>query len=200
MTDRAWSLHLLTADVEGVAAALAELAAAEGLEPTTDAGTTPKPGCARFLLCGPRGRWVSVYMEQAWPLAGAVIVTTPQDIALLDARKGIEMFRKVDVPVLGVIENMAVHICSECGHREHIFGEHGGDRIAKDYGVPLLASLPLTLSIREQTDAGTPTVATEPDSAITQMYLEAAAAVRDALTVQGDSVVKQFPEIKISDD
>ncbi|MCB1689713.1 MAG: iron-sulfur cluster carrier protein ApbC [Halioglobus sp.] len=143
---------------------------------------------------------IQLTLSQKAKVSGAVIVTTPQDIALLDARKGIEMFRKVDVPVLGVIENMAVHICSECGHREHIFGEHGGDRIAKDYGVPLLASLPLTLSIREQTDAGTPTVATEPDSAITQMYLEAAAAVRDALTVQGDSVVKQFPEIKISDD
>ncbi len=143
---------------------------------------------------------IQLTLSQKAKVSGAVIVTTPQDIALLDARKGIEMFRKVDVPVLGVIENMAVHICSECGHREHIFGEHGGEQIARDYGVPLLASLPLLLSIREQTDAGTPAVVAEPDSAVTQLYMEAAAAVSEALAGQGDSVVKQFPEIKISDD
>ncbi|CAA0124039.1 Iron-sulfur cluster carrier protein [Halioglobus japonicus] len=143
---------------------------------------------------------IQLTLSQKAKVSGAVIVTTPQDIALLDARKGIEMFRKVDVPVLGVIENMAVHICSECGHSEHIFGEHGGDRIAADYGVPLLASLPLKLSIREQTDAGTPAVVSEPDSDVTRIYLDAAVAVIGALTAQGDSVVKQFPEIKISDD
>ena len=143
---------------------------------------------------------IQLTLSQKAKVSGAVIVTTPQDIALLDARKGIEMFRKVDVPVLGVIENMAVHICSECGHREHIFGEHGGDRIAKDYGVPLLASLPLMLSIREQTDAGTPPVVAEPDSEVARIYREAAAAVRDALGAKGDGVVKQFPEITISDD
>ena len=128
------------------------------------------------------------------------IVLHPQDIALLDARKGIEMFRKVDVPVLGIIENMAVHVCSQCGHHEHIFGEHGGDRIASDYGVPLLASLPLQLSIRVQSDAGRPAVIAEPDSDVTKCYLKAATAVRQALAGQGDSVVRQFPEIKISDD
>ena len=143
---------------------------------------------------------IQLTLSQKAKVAGAVIVTTPQDIALLDARKGIEMFRKVDVPVLGIIENMAVHICSECGHREHIFGEHGGDRISKDYGVPLLASLPLLLSIREQSDAGRPAVVADPDSAVTRLYMAAAVAVRDALSAQGDSVVKQFPEIKISDD
>jgi ATP-binding protein involved in chromosome partitioning len=143
---------------------------------------------------------IQLTLSQKAKVSGAVIVTTPQDIALLDARKGIEMFRKVDVPVLGVIENMAVHICSQCGHHEHIFGEHGGDRIAKDYGVPLLASLPLLLSIREQTDAGTPCVIAEPESAVAKLYMQAAAAVREALNGQGDSVVKQFPEIKISDD
>jgi ATP-binding protein involved in chromosome partitioning len=143
---------------------------------------------------------IQLTLSQKAKVAGAVIVTTPQDIALLDARKGIEMFRKVDVPVLGVIENMAVHVCSACGHREHIFGEHGGERIAKDYGVPLLASLPLALSIREQTDAGRPTVIAEPDSAISQLYREAAAAVRNALGAQEQSNVRQFPEIKISDD
>jgi ATP-binding protein involved in chromosome partitioning len=143
---------------------------------------------------------IQLTLSQKAKVSGAVIVTTPQDIALLDARKGIEMFRKVDVPVLGIIENMAVHICSECGHREHIFGEHGGERIARDYGVPLLASLPLTLSIREQTDAGRPTVIAEPDSAEAKLYLAAAAAVQRALTGRRDSGVRQFPEIKISDD
>ena len=139
-------------------------------------------------------------LSQKARVAGAVIVTTPQDIALLDAQKGVEMFRKVDVPVLGVIENMSVHICSSCGHREHVFGEHGGERMARDYGVPLLASLPLALSIREQTDAGNPTVIAEPDSEISKVYHEAAGAVWGALTQDDTGAVRQFPEIKISDD
>ena len=143
---------------------------------------------------------IQLTLSQKAKVAGAIIVTTPQDIALLDARKGIEMFRKVDVPVLGVIENMSVHICSECGHHEHIFGQQGGDRISKDYDVPLLASLPLTLSIREQTDAGRPTVVAAPQSAEAKLYLDAAAAVREALAAQEDNGVRQFPEIKISDD
>jgi ATP-binding protein involved in chromosome partitioning len=143
---------------------------------------------------------IQLTLTQKAKVSGAVIVTTPQDIALLDARKGIEMFRKVDVPVLGIIENMAVHVCSQCGHQEHIFGEHGGDRIAGDYGVPLLASLPLQMSIRVQSDAGRPAVIAEPDSDVAKCYLKAATAVRQALAGQGDSVVRQFPEIKISDD
>jgi len=143
---------------------------------------------------------IQLTLSQKASLSGAVIVTTPQDIALLDAQKGVEMFRKVDVPILGVIENMAVHICTQCGHREHIFGAHGGERIAADYGVPLLASLPLALSIREQTDSGNPTVIAEPDSPVTALYLEAAAAVQAAVTGQGDDVVRHFPEITISDD
>ena len=143
---------------------------------------------------------IQLTLSQKAKVAGAVIVTTPQDIALLDAQKGIEMFRKVDVPVLGIVENMSVHICSECGHAEHIFGEQGGSRIATEYAVPLLASLPLSMSIREQVDAGRPTVVAEPDSAASQMYLKAAAAVREALAGQADSGVRQFPEIKISDD
>ncbi len=143
---------------------------------------------------------IQLTLTQKANVAGAVIVTTPQDIALLDAHKGIEMFNKVDVPILGIIENMAVHICRECGHQEHIFGEHGGERIARDYGVPLLASLPLALSIREQTDAGKPTVVAEPDSPVAALYKAAAAAVEKALEERGDSAVKQFPEIKISDD
>lgn len=143
---------------------------------------------------------IQLTLSQKARVAGAVIVTTPQDIALLDARKGIEMFRKVDIPVLGIIENMSVHICSNCGHAEHIFGQEGGERIAADYGVPLLASLPLSLSIREQTDAGTPTVAAEPESAASQAYAQAAAAVAQALAAQAKNVVQQFPEIKITDD
>jgi len=143
---------------------------------------------------------IQLTLSQKARVSGAVIVTTPQDIALLDARKGIEMFRKVDVPVLGIIENMAVHICSQCGHREHIFGAEGGARVAGDYGVPLLASLPLALSIREQTDSGTPTVIAAPDSPEAALYLAAADAVAAALATQGDGVVRQFPEIKISDD
>jgi len=143
---------------------------------------------------------IQLTLSQKATLSGAVIVTTPQDIALLDAQKGVEMFRKVDVPILGIIENMAVHICSECGHREHIFGARGGERIAADYGVPLLASLPLALSIREQTDAGNPTVIAEPDSPVTALYLEAAAAVESAVAAQGEDAVRHFPEITISDD
>jgi len=143
---------------------------------------------------------IQLTLSQKANVSGAVIVTTPQDIALLDARKGIEMFRKVDVPILGIVENMAVHICSECGHREHIFGEHGGARIAADYDVALLASLPLAVSIREQTDSGNPTVVAEPDSAVTAIYLEAAAAVQAALAGRGEDVVRHFPEIRITDD
>jgi ATP-binding protein involved in chromosome partitioning len=143
---------------------------------------------------------IQLTLSQKASVSGAVIVTTPQDIALLDAKKGIEMFRKVNVPILGVVENMAVHICSECGHREHIFGEHGGERIAADYGVPLLASLPLALSIRQQTDSGCPTVVAEPQSPVTAIYLEAAQAMQAALASQADDVVRQFPDIKITDD
>ncbi|MEH6582412.1 MAG: iron-sulfur cluster carrier protein ApbC [Halioglobus sp.] len=143
---------------------------------------------------------IQLTLSQKATVAGAVIVTTPQDIALLDAQKGIEMFRKVDVPILGVVENMAVHICSECGHSEHIFGARGGERIAADYGVPLLGSLPLALSIREQTDAGTPTVAVEPDSPVTAIYMAIAMAVQSSLAEAGQGAVQQFPEITISDD
>ena len=143
---------------------------------------------------------IQLTLSQKARVAGAVIVTTPQDIAVQDAQKGIEMFRKVDIPILGVIENMAVHICTQCGHQEHVFGEHGGERIARDYGVSLLASLPLALSIREQTDSGRPTVIAEPDSAVTALYLAAADAVQAALAGLGDDAVQPFPQIQISDD
>jgi ATP-binding protein involved in chromosome partitioning len=143
---------------------------------------------------------IQLTLSQKARVAGAVIVTTPQDIAVQDAQKGIEMFRKVDIPILGVIENMAVHICTQCGHQEHVFGEHGGERIARDYGVSLLASLPLALSIREQTDSGRPTVIAEPDSAVAALYLAAADAVQAALAGLGEDAVQPFPQIQISDD
>ncbi|MCH1907940.1 iron-sulfur cluster carrier protein ApbC [Stenotrophomonas sp. Y6] len=117
---------------------------------------------------------IQLTLAQKIPVAGAVIVTTPQDIATLDARKALKMFEKVEVPVLGIIENMAVHTCSSCGHVEHLFGAGGGQRMAAQYGVPLLGSLPLEIGIREQGDAGTPIVAAAPDSAAAKAYVAAA--------------------------
>jgi len=117
---------------------------------------------------------IQLTLAQKIPVAGAVIVTTPQDIATLDARKALKMFEKVEVPVLGIVENMAVHTCSSCGHVEHLFGEGGGQRMAAQYGVPLLGSLPLEIGIREQGDAGTPIVAAAPESAAAQAYVAAA--------------------------
>jgi len=113
---------------------------------------------------------IQLTLAQKAQVAGAIIVTTPQDIALLDARKGIEMFLKVNIPVLGVVENMAVHICSQCGHGEHIFGDGGGAKVAADYGTKLLGSLPLNLAIRQQGDRGIPAVSALKDHAIAQQY------------------------------
>lgn len=117
---------------------------------------------------------IQLTLAQRVPVTGAVIVTTPQDIATLDARKGIEMFRKVEIPVLGVVENMAMHTCSQCGHSEHVFGEGGGLQVAKRYHTELLGSLPLALSIRENTDSGKPCVVAEPDGEIAKAYAEIA--------------------------
>lgn len=141
---------------------------------------------------------IQLTLSQKASVAGAVIVTTPQDIALMDAQKGIEMFRKVDIPILGVVENMAVHVCSNCGHREHIFGADGGQRIAREYGVTLLGSLPLALSIREQTDSGRPTVVAEPGSPVTAIFLEIAGAIH--ATLENGVADREFPAISISDD
>ena len=140
---------------------------------------------------------IQLTLSQKATVAGAVIVTTPQDIALLDARKGIEMFSKVDIPILGIVENMAMHTCSQCGHTEHIFGAEGGERIAAEYGVELLGSLPLDVSIRVQTDKGVPTVEAEPDSAITAIYRQIADKVAGKL---GEAVARAVPEIVISND
>jgi len=117
---------------------------------------------------------IQLTMAQKIPVAGAVIVTTPQEVATLDARKALKMFEKVEVPVLGLIENMAVHVCSNCGHAEHVFGSGGGQAMADAYGVPLLGSLPLELAIREQGDAGKPIVSAQPQSAAAQAYRQAA--------------------------
>lgn len=136
-------------------------------------------------------------LAQKVPVSGAVIVTTPQDIALLDARKGLKMFQKVEVPVLGVVENMSIHICSNCGHEEHIFGEGGGERMADQYDVDFLGSLPLDRQIREETDAGKPTVVSEPDGRIAQIYREIARRTAAKLSLQGKDYAAKFPNIVI---
>ncbi len=139
---------------------------------------------------------IQLTLSQKVPVAGAVIVTTPQDIALLDAVKGIEMFSKVDIPVLGIIENMSLHRCPECGHVSHLFGAGGGTRVAQDLGVPLLGELPLDIAIREQADGGEPTVRAEPDSDIAQLY-RAAARHMAARLWQGEQAA---PTISMVDD
>ena len=120
---------------------------------------------------------IQLTMAQKIPVAGAVVVTTPQDIATLDARKALKMFEKLGIAVLGLVENMAVHVCSNCGHVEHIFGEGGAGRMSEQYGVPVLGALPLQVGIREQGDAGTPIVAAQPDSAAARAYREVARAM-----------------------
>lgn len=142
---------------------------------------------------------IQLTLAQKIPVAGAVIVTTPQDLALLDARKGIEMFRKVNIPVLGVVENMAVHICSSCGHAEHLFGEGGGKKLAEQYDVELLASLPLSMSIRQQADSGAPTVIAEPDSQLTMIYQEMARHIAARICLQA-SAGQAMPSITITGD
>lgn len=142
---------------------------------------------------------IQLTLAQKVPVAGAVIVTTPQDIALLDARKGIEMFRKVNIPILGVVENMAVHICSNCGHAEHLFGEGGGARLAQSYGAELLASLPLSMAIRLQCDGGDPTASADPESQIAMIYQQLARTVGARLSVL-NSQNTAMPNIEISDD
>ncbi|MBI2383292.1 MAG: iron-sulfur cluster carrier protein ApbC [Gammaproteobacteria bacterium] len=141
---------------------------------------------------------VQLSLSQRIPVSGAVIVTTPQDIALLDARKGLQMFRRVEVSVLGVVENMSYHVCSNCGHRENIFGEGGGARMAGQYHVELLGQLPLDIRIREQSDGGRPTVIAEPDSDIARRYRDIArkAAARLAYGVPEGA----FPTIEITED
>ncbi len=141
---------------------------------------------------------IQLTLSQSVPVSSAVIVTTPQDIALLDAKKGIEMFQKVHVPVAGVVENMAMHVCSNCGHEEAIFGEHGGDKLAEEYATHVLGRLPLRKDIRESVDAGKPPVAADPESSVSQAYRDIAMAVAVDLWLQSEN--EEMPEIVISDD
>lgn len=140
---------------------------------------------------------IQLTLCQRVPVSGAIIVTTPQDIALLDAKKALKMFEKVNVPVLGIVENMATHICTSCGHEEHIFGEGGGERMAEQYQVPMLGSLPLDIRIREQADGGTPTVAALPDSDIAARYLQIARNAAGRLSLRSRNKTIQFPKIVI---
>ena len=139
---------------------------------------------------------IQLTLAQRVPLAGAVIVTTPQDIALLDARKGIEMFRKVAVPVIGIVENMSTHICSQCGHEEPIFGSGGGASVAEDYDTRLLGQLPLALSTRETSDAGVPVVVADPEGQTAEVFASVAAVVSGFVQAN----VNQGPAINILDD
>jgi ATP-binding protein involved in chromosome partitioning len=136
-------------------------------------------------------------LSQKVPVSGAIIVTTPQDIALLDARRGLKMFEKVEVPVLGIVENMSIHICSKCGHEEHIFGDGGGQRMADEQKTPFLGSLPLDIRIREETDGGRPTVVAEPASRIAELYREIARRAAARLSLQARNYSHKFPNIVI---
>jgi len=142
---------------------------------------------------------IQLTLSQQVPVSGAVIVTTPQDIALLDARKGLEMFRKVSVPVLGIVENMSTHICTECGHEEPIFGSGGGEKMAADFDVELLGSLPLDLRIREQTDSGEPSVIAEPDGPHAKAYRQIARRMAALLAIQGKDYSHRFPKIVVEE-
>jgi len=140
---------------------------------------------------------IALTLAQKVPVVGAVIVTTPQDIALLDARKGLRMFQKVEVPILGVVENMSMHVCSNCGHAEPIFGEGGGQRMAEQYGVKWLGGLPLAMAIREQTDSGNPTVASDPDSEAAGLYRAIAARVAAGVAALPRDMAGKFPNVVV---
>ena len=141
---------------------------------------------------------IQLTLSQRVPMTGAVVVTTPQDIALLDAKKGIKMFEKVGVPILGIVENMAVHVCSNCGHVEHIFGADGGKRMATEYGMEYLGALPLNMQIRLQADSGKPTVVSDPDSEVAGLYKAVARKVALAIAAKNKDFSSKFPSIKIS--
>jgi ATP-binding protein involved in chromosome partitioning len=140
---------------------------------------------------------IHLTLSQKIPVTGAIIVTTPQDIALLDARKGLKMFEKVGIPILGVVENMAIHVCSQCGHAEHIFGEGGGARMSADFGVEYLGGLPLDIRIREQTDSGRPTVVAEPDGAIAAAYRQIARRMAVKVAETAKDMSSKFPSIVV---
>ncbi len=140
---------------------------------------------------------IQLTLSQKVPVTGALIVTTPQDIALLDARKGLKMFEKVGIPILGIVENMSVHVCTHCGHAEHIFGEGGGQKMCAEYGVEYLGGLPLDIRIRQQTDSGTPTVVAEPDGPLAKLYMEIARKLAVAVAGKARDMSLKFPTIVV---
>ena len=143
---------------------------------------------------------IQLSLSQRVPMTGAVIVTTPQDIALADAKKGVAMFEKVGVPILGLVENMAVHVCSNCGHVEHIFGAEGGKRYAAQKGIDYLGALPLSLAIREQADSGRPSVIADPDGEAARSYKAIARQVAIRIAAKAKDFSARFPAINISRD
>lgn len=140
---------------------------------------------------------IQLTLAQRVPVTGAIIVTTPQDIALIDARKGLKMFEKVGIPILGLVENMSTHVCSKCGHEERIFGEGGAERMGKDYDVEVLGALPLDLQIREQADSGRPTVVSDPDGHVAQLYKRIARRVAVKIGEKAQDHSAAFPKIVI---
>ena len=140
---------------------------------------------------------IQLTLSQKVPVTGAVIVTTPQDIALLDARKGLKMFEKVGIPILGIVENMSTYVCPSCGHTEHIFGHGGGEKMCADYDVEFLGALPLNLSIREQADAGRPTVVAEPDGPIAATYRAIARKIAIKVAEKAKDMSSKFPSIVV---
>jgi len=142
---------------------------------------------------------IQLTLSQRVPVSGAVIVTTAQDIALLDARKGLQMFRKVSVPVLGIVENMSSHICTECGHEEPLFGQGGGEKLADEYDVTLLGQIPLDMRIRQEADSGQPSVVADPEGAIASAYGQTARRTAAALAAQNRDYSAKFPKIVVED-
>jgi ATP-binding protein involved in chromosome partitioning len=143
---------------------------------------------------------IQLTLSQKVPVTGAVIVTTPQDIALLDARRGLKMFEKVDIPILGVVENMSMHVCSNCGHAEPIFGEGGGEKMCAEYGVELLGKLPLAMSIRAQADSGKPTVVADPDGQVANIYKDIARRIAVKVAEKAKDMTSKFPSIVVKND
>jgi ATP-binding protein involved in chromosome partitioning len=140
---------------------------------------------------------IHLTLSQKIPVTGAVIVTTPQDIALLDARKGLKMFEKVGIPILGIVENMAMHTCTNCGHTEHIFGQGGGEKMAGEYDIEYLGGLPLDIRIREQADSGRPTVVAEPDGDLAATYRRIARRVAVRIAERARDMSLKFPSIVV---
>ena len=141
---------------------------------------------------------IQLTLSQKVPVTGAIVVTTPQDIALLDAKKGLKMFEKVGIPILGIVENMSIYVCPNCNHQEHIFGQGGGQKMCDQYGVDFLGSLPLNLSIREDSDSGKPTVAADPDGAISAIYKAIARKIAIQVADMSKDMTSKFPNIVVT--